>query len=79
MVSTLDLLNSLEGENSILQYLLNNHIISRDYYKGLVDGAEKKAKDDFQSHKSTLKAMQDDLDKTKSEAKLAVEAQEKEI
>lgn len=75
----LDQLNSLEGENSGLQSSVTSTTISRDYYKGLVDGAEKKVEDERQSHKSALKALQDDLTKVKVNAKATGEAQQMEI
>lgn len=47
----LDLLNSLEGENSRLQASLTNATNSHDYYKGLVEGAEKTVEDERLVHK----------------------------
>lgn len=75
----LDLLNSLEGEKSRLQSSLNSATNSRDYYKRLLDGVEKKIEDDRLLHKRALKSIQDDLDKSKADAKAASEAQTKEI
>lgn len=75
----LDLLNSLESENSKLQSSLTNAISSRDYYKGLVDGTEKTIEDECLRHGTALKDAQDELTKVKGEAKATDEAQQKEI
>lgn len=75
----LDLLNSLEAENSILRYSLNRATISRDYYKGLLDVAREKVEDEHLSHKSVLKAIQDDLEMARSDAATTEEARKKEI
>ena len=75
----LDLLNSMESENLKLQHSLNNSKTSSDYYKRLLNGAEKKIEELRENHKAELKLIQDDLDKVKSDAKTAIEAQAKEI
>lgn len=69
----------MEGENSKLQQPLNTTKNSSDYYRGLLDGAEKIVENERMSHKNALKAIQDELKKAKTDAKVAGEAHEKEI
>lgn len=75
----LNLLNSLESENSRLQQSLNNAKSSSEYYKSMLDDAEKKLKDLKEDHKSKLKKIQDELDKSKADDKLAGKAHAKEL
>lgn len=70
----IDHLNFLEGENSKLQSSLNSATISCDYYKGLLDGAEKKIEDMKTYYELDLKKIKGDADKEKAEAKVSSEA-----
>lgn len=69
----------MESENLKLQQALTNSKSSSDYYKGLLDGAEKKIEDLKDSHKTELKGLQDEVDRVKSEMASASEAHKKEI
>lgn len=76
--NALDLLNSMEGENFKLQSFLNSATYSSDYYKVMFDGVEKEVEDECHLQKTTLKAIQDEIDKVKSNAKSIVDTHEKE-
>lgn len=75
----LDLVGSLETESLKLQKSLTSAKASADYYKGLLDGAEKKIKDIQTDHKKELQAIQDELNKARNEAQSAGEAKDREI
>lgn len=59
----LDLVNSLEGKNLKLQQALTSAKTFSDYYKGMLDGAEKKIEEVSEAHKAELKRLQDELEK----------------
>lgn len=63
------LVGSLEAENAKLQKSMTSAKTSSDYYKGLLDGAEKKIEDIQNDHKAELKGIQDEPEKLKAEAK----------
>lgn len=70
----LDLVGSLEAENTKLQKSPTSAKTSSDYYKGLLDEAEKKMEDIQNDHKKELKGLQDELEKVRAEAKTTNEA-----
>lgn len=75
----LDLVNSLEGKNLKHRESFTNAKTSSNYYKGLLDGAEKKIEDLNDGHKSKLKSLQDELDRVKGEVRTVVEGHKKEF
>lgn len=75
----LDLIDSLESENLKLNQFLTNAKTSSNYYKGMLDGAEKKIKELNESHKAKLKNLQDELEKVRGDVKSASEAHNKEL
>lgn len=75
----LDLVSSLEAENTKLQKSLTSTKTSSNYYKGILDGVEKKVVDIKNDYKAELKRTQDELEKVKVESKTASEAQAAEL
>lgn len=75
----LDLVSSLEAENAKLQKSLTSAKTSSEYYKGLLDGAEKKIEKIQGDQKKEIRAIQDKLDKENNEAQSTSEAKNKEI
>lgn len=75
----LNLVGFVEAENTKLQKTLTSTKTSSDYYKGLLDGAEKKIEDMQSDNKAELKTIQDELDRVKVEARIVSKAQDKEI
>lgn len=59
----LDLVGSLEAENSKLQKSLTSTKTSSNYYKRLLDGAEKKIEDMKNNHNTKLKKIKDAAEK----------------
>lgn len=75
----LDIINSLESENLKLQLSLTSSKTFTDYYKGILDGAEKKIEELNDANKSELKRLQDELEKAKTDPKTMSDAQAKEL
>lgn len=69
----------MESENLKLQQSLTNAKSSLDYYKGLLDGAERKIEEINDGHKSELKNLQDELQKVKANAKTEGESHQNEL